>query len=623
MHNLCVFFTLCFSLFLSGLQAQTVACNGTGLTQYPYQESFENPSLPDWTAYGSPGWLAFSGPTPDPLTGPSAASDGVLYQAVDLTTGSGSSILESPCYDLTGLTNPELSFDYHMFGPNVSRLFVQLSLNGGASWGGPNLTPLLVYGDQGNQWHTVTFPLSSLTSISNLRIRFISSGSTLQGDQGDMAIDNLKIEEAAACFDISVSFTNVSCSGAADGQATLLLFPANTTGLDINWSTGATNVSSISNLGPGNYSVVVTDNAGCTKTKNFSITESSTLDGELYITPASVGNADGRILMIPSGGTAPYSVQWLDGTTGTLYGAKPAGYTEVSITDANGCVKKFRTFLPEQTACQGTYSNFPYRQDFERNGLGQFRQGQDDDMNWRRKTGSTSTANTGPTAAGSGNQYRYLEASGSGAPFKSGTLYTRRCFDITRLAQPQLYFKYHQYGADAGAIFVQLSSDGGFTWRESVWTSVGDQGNQWKEAFISLDDYISPSLRIRIVGVTAAGPLGDLAIDDVRVKSANTPLRAVPTDIVDDAPALITGTEQSLEEAVLYPNPASDLFRINASTLDPLYLIVLDVNGRQVIERSDFQAGESIDVSALTPGLYLVRLRSENGETITRKLLKR
>ncbi|MEO0733579.1 MAG: hypothetical protein AAFZ52_12140, partial [Bacteroidota bacterium] len=118
---------LSLSLFLCLTSTSLVAQCPASITQFPYQESFEQIALPGWTRFGQPGWAAFSGPTPDPATGPGAASDGLLYQAVDLTGGTGSSVLESPCFDLRGLNLPELTFDYHMFGPDVGRLLVQLS----------------------------------------------------------------------------------------------------------------------------------------------------------------------------------------------------------------------------------------------------------------------------------------------------------------------------------------------------------------------------------------------------------------------------------------------------------------------------------------------------------------
>ncbi|MEO0735008.1 MAG: T9SS type A sorting domain-containing protein, partial [Bacteroidota bacterium] len=476
--------------------------------------------------------------------------------------------------------------------------------------------------DQGSQWQQATILLKQYTGSSNFRFRFIASGSNFRGDQGDIAVDNVRIAEAPPCFEISVAYDEPTCAGGTDGRAELLLFPANTTGLSVTWSTGATNVTTLNNLPAGNYSVQVTDNANCTATKQFTLGAPTPVTGELYITPATPGQSDGRIFLVPAGGTPPYAVQWLDGTTGTTYGFKPAGYTEVKITDANGCLKRLYTFLPEAVNCNQSFNNFPYRQDFEGNGLGQFRQGADDDLNWRRRSGATPTANTGPTAAVSGNQYRYLEASRRGNPFKSGALYTKRCFDLRGVAQPQLYFQYHMHGADAKTLLVQVSPDGGFTWRESAWVAVGDQGDQWKQAFVDLSPYQTGTVQLRIVGVTGAGALSDLAIDDVQIKSALTPInvnpgsnRAISTaSLPEDTP---------VRNALLYPNPTLDVFRLTGLKQETVAVRIYDAQGRLIRQLAEVREGTSVDVRALPAGLYHVRLGYLDGHVTTSKLIKR
>ncbi|MEM9836198.1 MAG: hypothetical protein AAF828_06835, partial [Bacteroidota bacterium] len=324
MKNYCLLlFALCWLHI--GIAAQSC------VTTFPYVESFENPNLAGWTAFGFPGWLPNSGATATPNTGPSAASDGVLYYVAEPSRGTGSSVLLSPCFDISGLPQARLTFDYHMFGSQVGRLFVQLSGDGGSTWTG---TALLKNGSLGNQWNSATVSLNQFSNTTTLRVRFIASVSNFNGNDGDIAIDNIRVEEVPPCFDISVALQAESCPAAGNGTATLLVYPTTITGLDISWSTGATNVNTISNLSAGNYSVTVTDNQNCTKVKNFTLGAPAAISGELYITPATAGNADGRIFLIPNGGTPPYSVQWLDGTVGTTYGFKAAGYTEVNIQDA-------------------------------------------------------------------------------------------------------------------------------------------------------------------------------------------------------------------------------------------------------------------------------------------------
>ena len=50
------------------------------------------------------------------------------------------------------------------------------------------------------------------------------------------------------------------------------------------------------------------------------------------------GSADGCIEVIPSGGTSPYTFSWNIGATDNLLCNLPAGFYEITVTDANGCV---------------------------------------------------------------------------------------------------------------------------------------------------------------------------------------------------------------------------------------------------------------------------------------------
>jgi hypothetical protein len=105
------------------------------------------------------------------------------------------------------------------------------------------------------------------------------------------------------------------------------------------WSNGA--IGSVNpNLGPGIYSVTVTDANGCTKTGTSDITNPAQLSLNLTtVNPScgSGGSATGSATVAPTGGTAPYQVQWSTGATGnTIAGLVPGSYS-VTVTDFLGC----------------------------------------------------------------------------------------------------------------------------------------------------------------------------------------------------------------------------------------------------------------------------------------------
>ena len=168
-------------------------CTST-VSSFPYSESFE--SGEGWTQVsGDDGnWVRDSGGTPSSGTGPSSGADGSFYMFLEASTngsagqvGSNATvILESPCFDLSGLSSASFSFSNHMYGSNMGSLSLEASTNG-TSW--TSLWSLS--GDQGNQWNDVSVNLNSYTGQTELKLRFV--GITGSSWQSDLAIDNLEL----------------------------------------------------------------------------------------------------------------------------------------------------------------------------------------------------------------------------------------------------------------------------------------------------------------------------------------------------------------------------------------------------------------------------------------------
>jgi hypothetical protein len=93
-------------------------------------------------------------------------------------------------------------------------------------------------------------------------------------------------------------------------------------------------------LGPGNYSVTVTDAYGCTSSKTFPpMTEPGLLTigtGSSDQTQTNPPNGAAVVTTI-SGGTAPFGYQWDMGSTSQAIGGLLAGTYTVTVTDKNGC----------------------------------------------------------------------------------------------------------------------------------------------------------------------------------------------------------------------------------------------------------------------------------------------
>ncbi len=92
-------------------------------------------------------------------------------------------------------------------------------------------------------------------------------------------------------------------------------------------------------LAPGNHTVTVTDEAGCTATAMVTITENILpLSAELAVTSAirCHDTREGAITVMAGGGKPPYRIAWSDGQTGMTAEGLPAGTYGVTVTDALG-----------------------------------------------------------------------------------------------------------------------------------------------------------------------------------------------------------------------------------------------------------------------------------------------
>lgn len=150
----------------------------------------------------------------------------------------------------------------------------------------------------------------------------------------------------------------------------------------------------------------------------------------------------------------------------------------------------------------------------------------DDDFNWTKNSGSTPSANTGPSAAFDGTEYIYLEASGNTSSF---AYHTGPTFNLVGVSNPQISFYHHMYGSDMGTLKLQLSNDGGQSWSD-IFSKSGNLGNQWNLENIDLSAYAGQIINLRFYGLTGSDFRSDMAIDMISVTGTSSPCPAV-TDV--------------------------------------------------------------------------------------------
>ncbi|MCD6066043.1 MAG: C-terminal target protein [Bacteroidetes bacterium] len=145
--------------------------------------------------------------------------------------------------------------------------------------------------------------------------------------------------------------TNVSCFGGSNGAINLT--PTGGTGpYTFNWLPSGPTTEDRTGLVAGIYTVQVIDVNGCVSTVTASVTQpTSPVSGTTVVTNVSCfGGSNGAINLTPTGGTFPYTFNWLpsgpatEDRTGLV-----AGTYSVQITDLNGCVATVTASVTQPT----------------------------------------------------------------------------------------------------------------------------------------------------------------------------------------------------------------------------------------------------------------------------------
>ncbi len=139
-----------------------------------------------------------------------------------------------------------------------------------------------------------------------------------------------------APLSVRVETVDVICFGNCDGSAV-----ARTTGgtppLKFLWSYQNKTDQLIYPLPGGDYSVTVTDSAGCVKSASGHVLELSPLAVSVQVTGACSGNASASVLT--TGGRGPYTYKWSNGALSQNLTGLTTGIYTVTVADVNNCLK--------------------------------------------------------------------------------------------------------------------------------------------------------------------------------------------------------------------------------------------------------------------------------------------
>ncbi len=455
----------------------------------PYFEHFDGPTFsPGPQGFGVTGfmdtcWSRFPYGTYFWKPGPSLPqTNGTGSTIGDHTTGNGgyvftesggfvgpplSAWLLSPPISLSPLTTPEMSYWYHMFGPNVNDLYVEISNNGGTSFTAVDTLSGNQQTSQADAWKEAVIDISTYANDTIL-VRFRAE-KTSNGNQSDISIDDLSIHEAPSC----PKPNNLVSTGAASNSITLSW----TSGGASNWNieygpvgftqgngtivNAASNPFTVTGLAPKTgYCFYVRDSCAVGDVSEWSLEACDTTDCGVFTAPWSEG-FDGA--------------DWQTGA-----GAQNANH--------------------QVSSCWSRPSNA--------------------NPNFSTRSGGTGSNNTGPSAdvSGTGN-YLFTEASGGAQG--TGEITSPQIFIPLTIGNPRITFAYHMFGTGIDSLEVRVSVNGGAFSR--IGGLVGAQQSASTDAWLHEDISISgnsgDTIQIRFLGTNNAFA-GDIAIDSVVVEQA-------------------------------------------------------------------------------------------------------
>ena len=431
-------------------------------------------------------WVSWFGGTGSANTGPSGdhtTGTGVYLYMETSSCYNSTAILESPCFDFSGVVNPKLSFWYHMYGANMGTM--HFDVNDGTGWQENFILP---WTDNIDLWQEKVIDLSAFVGTPTMRFRIRGvSGNGLASDMaiddiafGDAGNQNLYISEVLSPSDgcDNSSQTDVSIRVYNDGSVTIL------SGTDIPVSYELDGGNLVSEL------FTLTSDFLPGTTVDYTFTQ--TANARSYGTHLLKARVD-----------YPADVYTIDNEKSHNF-----------FTESIDLFPHLVTF-GSQTNCDPNCTT-PTTCEID----AEWRNVRDTDvLDWGVYKGALYPTGTGPqtdhTTATSSGSYVFVESDNAQCAGKIADLISP-CYDFSNMILPKLKFWYHMFGGGGSQLRVDVSTDG-VTYNTIV-PYFTDDIDEWQQMEVNLEDYAGePLVRIVFSALMGVNPSADIALDDIEV----------------------------------------------------------------------------------------------------------
>ena len=465
-----------------------------------------------------------TGPLVDRTTG--TVTGTYVYAESNLTGGTAGNVayLNSPCFDLTNLTNPRLSFYYHFFGSSIGKMIIQV--NKGYGWVSVDSIVGAQQTNQNSPWQKRSI---NLVNFANelIKIRFMAVRGN--GINGDMALDDISIESAP-----SIDLETVSI---LEPNLTSCSFPTSAKVKAIFRNNGFFSISnpSVSYLLQGATTV--------TETIPRTLAPGDTIQ-YTFSTSAAIPNNQLYALQVycaANGDTVFYN----DSVRGSINKVLLSNFPSTE------------TFGPATSPILADGWKFESSSAYT----------------WKVTGSGTPTAATGPVNDHTGGG-KFAFADGSTGSQGNIAYLVSPCLDFTGLWSPKLTFWYHLYGANVNALAVDVFANN--TWNQ-VFRMVGQRQmteiSPWEDTTISLANYGNQVIKVRFRATRGTTDLSDIAVDDISFSNTPNSSLEVSQEVISVFPnpsssqLWVRNTSGRSNRYVLY-NSLGQMMTVKAQTLD-------------------------------------------------------